>query len=1030
MKTIIVFLLFALACAPSAFAQAGSVVFTEVLYDDTSFSDVEWLEIHNTTAAAIDISNWIIHDDNSYPPDAEGAWRIPEGTSIGVDQYLVLSRLELPEITGEVICTQYFGALVMGNSGDNLALYTAETGGTLVDGSLTSNYPDQAGNESGNSIEKCNPFSGWSSAGSAWHVSLNVFATSGRYRNCTPGFANTPCPDTTPPDIDSVRVNSATSLDVYFNEIVQQASAETESNYSINNGIGNPTLAVRDGTNLRLVHLTTSSLPNNNYVLTTTVSDMSGNSTVRTESFTVSFGVTPGIVVISEIMYDDTGVTDIEWVEVRNRTGATVDISNWVLIDASTYPPGASEGGWQIPASTTVAAGGYKVLSAVDLPGITGEVVCSHYDLTFDLHDVGDNLALYSAPTGGTLVDGALSGVYPDLSPANSGYSIEKCHPDSLWSTDPAAWHISATTFGSGRYRRCTPGAANSICTGDVTPPVISTITVLYNTVLDVTFSEVVELNTSQTAANYAVNGGVGSPATAVRQADQRIVRLTFPVGITPNTYLLTVSNVEDQAANPVEPGTAALFTIASVPSMKFTEVMPDPNFAGAADSSGEWFEIYNLSGAAVSLTNWKITDAAGSDTIEGAVSVGIGEYFVFAARGDSASNGGIPEHYDYKWGSSGWGLSLDNTGELLRLLNDQGSLVCQLEYTGQPFTTGRSAQLRDLSYDPAIDSNWCQAVAIWSGAWNGDRGTPRAAAICPDITPPAIISATPVSGTQVNVLFNEPVGLPSSEVLANYNVNNGVGNPLTAIRAMNPALVMLSFNPLAPNTYILTVNNVADTSGNTAMGLTANFTISSSAGNIALIMPSNTDNPLYAWDAASVICPDSVRQVFFLKNFGTGPASVTPPLQVGGPHFYLTTNCSSPFDLTAGQISACSLTIVFRPQAVDIFIDTLRFISDAANAQGGYVRIPLYGEQTAEPQPPQQLVTRRSGNNVVLNWRRVSQSTQGCPLSIDIYELYVAQDPNGPYGFLGATTDSVYTHINAVNLQSKQFYEVIAIDN
>ncbi len=1034
MKKTIAFLFTALAvcfCTP-LHAQPGTVVITEILYDDTTLSDVEWVEIHNTTLGSIDISNWIIHDDNSYPPDAEGAWRIPAGTSIAPNQFLVLARQAIPEFDGEVICTQYFGSINLSNSGDNLALYTAETGGTLVDGTLTGSYPDQAINDSGNSIEKCNPNAPWSSLSSAWHVSLNPFASVGRYRNCTPGFANTPCPDTTPPDIDSVVVLTSTTLDVYFNETVTLASAEVETNYSINNSIGNPTLAVRDASLYRLVHLTTPTLPNNNYILSTSgIQDTAGNSTNRSESFTVFFGTTPGIVVISEIMYDDTSQSsEIEWVELHNRTGATVDISGWVLIDAANYPPGAAEGGWLVPASTTISANGYKVLGAVDLPGITGEAICSHYDITFDLNDAGDNLALYSGQTGGTLVDGAHSGVYPDLAPANSGYSIEKCHADSLWNTNPTAWHISANTFGAARYRRCTPGLANTPCTGDIDPPGISAITVVYNNMIDVHFDEIVDLNTSQVPSNYSVNNGVGSPTTAVRQADQRVVRLTFGVGITPNTYLLSVVNVEDQAANPVDVGTAGLFTIDAVPNIKFTEVMPDPNFAGAADSSGEWFEIHNQTASSVSMTGWRIADAAGSDTIEGAVNIAASQYFVFAARGDSAGNGGIPENYDYKFGASGWGLSLDNTGEWLRLFNHQGSLVCELDYTGQGFAVGRSAQLKELNLNPAIDSNWCQAYTIWPGSWNGDRGTPGAASICPDVTPPQLVSATPISNSQIDVLFNEYVGLPSAEVLANYSVNLGVGSPISAVRNNpNRAQVTLTFNPLSPNTYILNVNNVADTSGNVATGLSTTFNIAGTSSVLGLVIRTNPSAAVYDWAVGMIECPDSVSQVFFLKNFGSLPLSVTSPFQISGPQFTVTSSCVGTFNLNAGQMSSCSLTVAFRPQVNGAYFDTLQVISDASNSQGGSVRFPLSGSRTSSPQTPQ-VVVRRSGNNVVLTWHRIRQSTHGCPLTVDSYTVFSSTDVIGAYSQLTTTSDSSYTHINVVPSTLKQFYYVVATDN
>jgi hypothetical protein len=88
-----------------------------------------------------------------------------------------------------------------------------------------------------------------------------------------------------------------------------------------------------------------------------------------------------------------------------------------------------------------------------------------------------------------------------------------------------------------------------------------------------------------------------------------------------------------------------------------------------------------------------------------------------------------------------------------------------------------------------------------------------------PDITPPAIISATATSATTLDILFNEPVTAASSQLATNYSVSNGIGNPLTAVRdASNNALVHLGFaNPFPARVNLtLTVNGVQDLSSNT----------------------------------------------------------------------------------------------------------------------------------------------------------------------------------------------------------------------
>jgi hypothetical protein len=757
----------ALLIASFAYSQ---VVITEVMYDDTASTDVEWVEIHNTTGSAIDISGWALSD--AVHPDTlggEGRLVVPAGTSIAGGAYLVLCKVALPEIEGEVVCATA-GSWTLGNSGDNLVLYTAVTGGTLVDGSRSVQYPDLAGTNLGNTIEKCDPNAGWSGAPADWHESINVFATSGRYRHCTPGFANSPCGDVTPPTISSVSAISAFQLDVLFNEAVDQATSEVEANYSVNNGIGNPQTALRDGTNIALVHLTyANAIPNNNYTITiNAVQDTSGNPISNgTFDFVVNISTQTGDVVINEIMYDDTAGGDIEWVELYNVTDEPINISNWILTDAPQYPP-TIEGAVQIPPSTTLGAHAYVVVAWQELPEITGEIVANPYfGGGLGLNNGGDNIALFTDTTNGSLIDGALNSNYPDLVPNNAGYSIEKCVESDPWSPDVSAWHASTNDFSAtGRYRRCTPGAANSICVPDNTPPTLVSATVSSETNLDVLFSETLDLATANAAGNYSVDNGMGTPTGAALQPDLMTVRLTFALAFSPNTYLLTVNNVADIALNPILPNSQIQFVFTPPPEdLRFTEFMPNPNFTGTGDSLGEWFEVYNAGPDPVDLAGWILQDNAGRDTIE-AATINSSQYFVFCSNGDSATNGGVPENYAYHFGTSGWGISLNNSGETLILRNPAGFQVSSRNYSGLPFAAGYSAQLSDLNADPTDPANWCQPTVIWDGANNGDHGTPGAANICP--TPVA-----PDTLTLCQLREEDVCGIPTQ--LGNRVVSRGV---------------------------------------------------------------------------------------------------------------------------------------------------------------------------------------------------------------------------------------------------------------
>ncbi|MEP7163213.1 MAG: lamin tail domain-containing protein [Ferruginibacter sp.] len=96
-----------------------------------------------------------------------------------------------------------------------------------------------------------------------------------------------------------------------------------------------------------------------------------------------------------------------------------------------------------------------------------------------------------------------------------------------------------------------------------------------------------------------------------------------------------------------------------------------------------------------------------------------------------------------------------------------------------------------------------------------------------PDILPPILQTFTVTSATTVDVLFNEPVDIVSSQVVTNYVVDNGIGSPLTAVRdAGNTSLVHLTFASSFPNRVNLgiIVNAVKDLAGNAIVNGTGTF--------------------------------------------------------------------------------------------------------------------------------------------------------------------------------------------------------------
>lgn len=92
------------------------------------------------------------------------------------------------------------------------------------------------------------------------------------------------------------------------------------------------------------------------------------------------------------------------------------------------------------------------------------------------------------------------------------------------------------------------------------------------------------------------------------------------------------------------------------------------------------------------------------------------------------------------------------------------------------------------------------------------------------DNTPPVLLSATAVSDTQADLLFNEELDGSTVTETANYAIDGGLS--ITAAQFIAPATARITASaPFASGTtYTVTVNGVADLAGNPCAGQTVDF--------------------------------------------------------------------------------------------------------------------------------------------------------------------------------------------------------------
>ena len=167
--------------------------------------------------------------------------------------------------------------------------------------------------------------------------------------------------------------------------------------------------------------------------------------------------------------------------------------------------------------------------------------------------------------------------------------------------------------------------------------------------------------------------------------------------------------------------------TCPAVGAIIVTEVMQNPKSVN--DDSGEYFEVYNTTAAAIDMQGWMIkslTTSSKDHVIASSLIVPANGYAVLGINSDSGANGGVA--VDYQYGSN---FFLGNGSDSI-VLDCGSTIVDSISWDNGatfPDPNGKSMELATNKYsatDNDSGENWAEATQeITSG---GDLGTPGAA--------------------------------------------------------------------------------------------------------------------------------------------------------------------------------------------------------------------------------------------------------------------------------------------------------------
>jgi hypothetical protein len=652
-----------------------------------------------------------------------------------VDAYLTASASNLAATT----TTGYFVRL--GNTEDDICLYRKDANGNtvkIIDG------VDAVLNNSTNTVK----IKVIRAAGNQWTLLRDLTGTGSTYvsegsvtdatyttssffgffvRQSTSSFfqkhffddivVQAYVPDVTPPTVQSVSAVAPNALDVLFNEPVDVATAQTVTNYVVNNSVGSPTSAIRDANNTNLVHLTfANNFPNglNNTIVINGVKDLAGNA-ISNATATFSFYISQRYdVVIDEIMADPTPVVnlpDAEYIELKNISGKAVNLQGWKIATATTTS--APFGSYVLPADSFLIVTG---TSSVSLLAPYGRVV----GVTSFPSLINDAATLSLISKEGATIHSVSYNTswYKNAVKSNGGWSLEMidthnpCNAVDNWtaSIDP---------------RGGTPGTKNSVdaANPDKTAPALVRASAIDSVTIILTFSEPVDSLKAASVTNYSISDGINTPARAIAISpgfDKVQLTLSTPLARA-KVYTVTANNVADCSGNAIQSTKTARVGLPS-PIDSFgiviNEILFNPNSNGV-----DYVEIYNRTDNIYDLKNLYIANRSGSSIANirqvsaESLSLFPGDYFVLSPSGDIVKQQYVAKNPDNFIDIASFPTYANDKGDVV-LLNAQGNVVDELKYDEKwhfsLLSNDEGISLERIDYNkPTQDkNNWTSAAS------------------------------------------------------------------------------------------------------------------------------------------------------------------------------------------------------------------------------------------------------------------------------------------------------------------------------
>lgn len=640
-------------------------------------------------------------------------------------------------------------------------------------------------------------------------------------------------------------------IDIIFDEVVNESLAETESNFSINQGIGNPgrnTLnpTVRNRISLELAsELTEGSVYTLSYQ---NLSDTLGNTiSLSAENFDFQNQIDTIIVISSQLL-------DIYFDEDLNEASAEI-VTNYVADDGLGSPLSAALDGTNPRLVHLVFNGTFPENSTTEIqfeniqdrslnylqlfntnftydtddPDVDSVVVVDENTLRVYFDEILDQTSAetvnnYSANKSiGTPTQAILQS---DQTSVVLNFSVDFEQEVENTVTLTAIEDLSGNTISTNR---------NYDFIYDKLAPRLVGVKMLTPTVLAIEFSEEVAQVIAENVNNYSVDNGIGNPIQAIRtERNTHIVELTFADLGNNAVNTLTISNATDLFDNSLIADLTATFS-SQLPELGKFIITSDTSLQvqftkSLTQASAEEIKNYSFDSGIGAFS------LAQNDSDASIINILLTTRFVEGKSyrmevnhlDDEYGNTLEPITHDFTFSDLIAQVSLINANtleidfevDLNEALAETASNYLLDGGIGSPLTAvlnGTDPSLVTLFFDQALTESETYELVVQNLLDIYGDVVPRSRnTIHYDVTAPTIKAVHSTYKNEIEVVFDEPVDLSTATSLNHYSLNFGVGQPTEIRLSTDATSAVLTFSDDLINaaTYTLTVDRVEDLQG------------------------------------------------------------------------------------------------------------------------------------------------------------------------------------------------------------------------